>query len=105
MPWYEAKVTPDGALGKIGTSLPMLFFDPRDLQQLHADLKAHGAIEVERASTERRVESKGAMLLRDPFVMVLQRRLDLDFKYPGGPPPFVMRDLSKRLNPPLEPKS
>lgn len=103
MPWYEAKVTPDGALGKVGRELPMLFFDPRDLQHLHADLKQNGAIEVERASAERRIESRGPMLLRAPHVMVIQRRLDLDYKAPGGPPPFVMRDLSKKLNPPIEP--
>lgn len=102
MTWYQAIVTPEGALGKIGTEKPMVFWDSRDLMQLHADLKAHGAIEVERASVERRVESRGPLLLRDPFVMAIQRRFDLDFKLPDGPPPFVMRDLSKKLNPPIE---
>lgn len=91
-------------MGKVGRELPMVFFDTRTLAQLDADLKAHGSIEVERASLERRVESRGMMLLRDPHVMVIQKRLDLDWKHPEGPPPFQMRDLPKKPNPPAEPK-
>ena len=101
MSWYQAIVTTEGALGKIGRELPMVFFDKRTLSQLDADLKRHGSIEVERASLERRVESRGMMLLRDPHVMVIQKRLDLDWKHPEGPPPFQMRDFSKPGKPPI----
>ena len=104
MSWYQAIVTPEGALGTIGREKPMIFFDLRSLAQLHADLKEHGAIEVERASAERRIESRGMMLLRDPHVMAIQKRLDLDHKHPGGPPSFEMRDHSKKPKPPAEPK-
>ncbi|WP_157959860.1 hypothetical protein [Devosia submarina] len=102
MSWYQAIVAPEGALGKVGRELPILFFDTRSLRQLDADLKAYGFIEVERASAERRIECRGMMLLRDPHVMVIQQRPDLDHKHPHGPPPFQMRDLSKKLNPPVE---
>jgi hypothetical protein len=105
MTWYQAIVSVEGALGKVGRELPLLFFDTRSLRELDADLKADGFIEVERASAERRIESRGMMLLRDPHVMAIQKRLDLDYKHPNGPPPFQMRDLSKKQNPPLEPKS
>lgn len=101
MSWYQAIVTLDGTQGKLGREVPLVFFDTRTLQQLDADLKQHGSIEVERASTERRIESRGMMLLRNPHVMVIQQRKDLDFKEPNGPPPFQMRDLSKKLNPPM----
>jgi hypothetical protein len=104
MPWYQAIVSSEGALGKVGRELPILFFDTRSLKQLDSDLKAHGFVEVERASAERRIESRGMMLLRDPHVMVIQKRLDLDYKHPHGPPPFQMRDLSRKLNGPIEPK-
>jgi hypothetical protein len=85
--------------------LPLVFYDKRTLAQLDADLKAHGSIEVERASVERRIESRGMMLLRDPHVMAIQKRMDLDWKCPEGPPPFQMRDYSKTLKPPIEPKA
>jgi hypothetical protein len=104
MSFYQAIVTPDGALGKIGRELPMVFWDKRTLKELQADLKKDGAIEVERVATERRLESRGAMLLRDPHVMAIQSRLDLDWRHPEGPPPFQMRDYSKRLKPPIEPQ-
>jgi hypothetical protein len=92
MSWYEAIVTPEGALGKVGRELPYVFYDKRSLKELQADLKKDGAIEVERASTERRVQSRGMMLLRDPHVMSIQKRLDLDWDHPDGPPPFQMRE-------------
>lgn len=104
MPWYQAIVTLDGALGKLGRELPILFFDRRTLAELDSELRVKGSIEVERASAERRIESRGMMLLRDPHVVAIQQRRDLDFKAPDGPPPFVMRDLSKKLNPPREPQ-
>ena len=94
MSWYQVVVTPEGAIGKLGREKPMVFFDPRTLAQLQTDLRKHGAIEVERASTERRVESRGMMLLRDPHVMIIQKRLDLDYNHPGGPLPFEIRDPS-----------
>jgi hypothetical protein len=102
MSWYQAIVSSEGAMGKVGRELPLLFFDSRTLAQLDADLKANGSIEVERASAERRVESRGMMLLRHPHVMAIQMRLDLDWKYPDGPPPFEMRDTSKKLKPPVD---
>lgn len=98
MTWYQVTVTPDGAVGKLGREKPLVFFDRRTLQQLHDDLKLHGGIEVERASTERRVESRGMMMLRDPHVMIIQERRDLHYKYPDGPPPFVWRDFGAKPN-------
>lgn len=91
MSWYQAIVSTEGAFGKVGRELPLVFFDTRTLRQIESDLKNHGFIEVERASAERRIESRGMMLLRDPHVMVIQQRKDLDVKEPHGPPPFQMR--------------
>jgi hypothetical protein len=58
MSWYQAIVTPEGEVGKIGRELPMVFFDKRTLAQLHADLQKDGAVEVERVATERRMEAR-----------------------------------------------
>ena len=53
MSWYQAIVTLDGALGKVGRELPLIFFDSRTLGEIDAELRVEGSIEVERASAER----------------------------------------------------
>lgn len=102
MSWYQVIVTPEGALGKVGRE-PMVFYDRRTLKELQADLRQHGAFEVERVATERRLESRGAMLVRDQHVMAIQKRLDLDWRHAEGPPPFQMRDYGQKPGPPIEP--
>lgn len=106
MPWYEAKVATDAHQSKLGKfdkgSPAFVFFDPRSLQGLHADLRKDGTIEVERASVERRLEAKGKALLRDPFVVAILERRDLNFKHPEGPPPFVMRDYAAKRKAPVD---
>ena len=98
MSWYQATLNLDGIRSKLRTeAAPFVFFDSRLLSELHTALWAHGYIEVERASTEKRIESRGMAILRDPHVIAIEQRLDLDMKSPNGPPPFVMRAPFKKL--------
>jgi hypothetical protein len=68
----------------------------RVLRELHAALWAQGYIEVERASADGRFETRGMAILGDPHVVAIEKRLDLDFRAPDGPSPFIMRAVGKR---------
>ena len=52
MSWYQAVVTLDGALDKVGRELPMIFFDRRTLAELDSELRVKGSIEAERTSSD-----------------------------------------------------
>ncbi|MET3900473.1 hypothetical protein ABIB57_004439 [Devosia sp. UYZn731] len=91
MSWYQATLYLDRPQNRFGSEVPFIFFDVRVLRELHAALWAQGCIEVERASAEGRFETRGMAILRDPHVVAIEMRLDLDLKAPNGPSPFVTR--------------
>ena len=105
MSLYQANVTPEGEVGKIGRELPTVFFYKRTLAQVHADLKKDGAIEVERVATEWRIEARVPYSRAFPHEMAIQKRLDLHWRHPDGPPPFQMRYYTQKLKPPVEPNA
>ena len=98
MSWYQALLNLDGSGNKFATEgAPFVFFDSRSLGQLHAALWTQGHIEVERASTGAHPESRGMAILRDPHVIAIEQRLDLEIRAPSGPTPFSTGDLLSDL--------
>ena len=95
MSWYQALLNVDGSGNRFATQgAAFVFFDGRSLSQLHAALWTQGHIEVERASTGGHPVSRGKAILRDPHVIAIEQRLDLDIKAPSGPTPVTNADLS-----------
>jgi hypothetical protein len=97
MSWFQATLNLDGIRSRITTDAKFVFFDARPLRELHAALWAQGGIEVEHASLKPFIESRGMAILRDPHVVAIQQRLDLDTLAPDGPPRLAMADQSNEL--------
>ncbi|MET3900403.1 hypothetical protein ABIB57_004369 [Devosia sp. UYZn731] len=96
MSWYQATLNRNGIQSKLSEDAPFVFFDPRPLRELHAALWAHGYMEVEHVSTEGNV-ALGKAILRDPHVIAIEKRLDLDLEWPKGLPSFEKRPPPKKL--------
>lgn len=101
MSWFQATLNLDGIRSRISTGADFIFFDARSLKELHAALWAQGGIEVEHALLEPFIEYQGMAILRDPHVVAIQQRLDLDMLAPDGPPRLAMNGPSNRLKLPV----
>lgn len=101
MSWFQATLNLDGIRSRISTEAEFVFFDARPLRELHAALWAQGGIEVEHASLKPFIESRGMAILRDPHVVAIEQRLDLDGVAPDGPRRLETHGPANRLKFPV----